>query len=250
MKTTQPIPLKLVLNPEYHSAICVWIRFHKKRRPIFYNVFKNGKLNYRLLAELTGISATCIRKHLQAMFIMGWCKRSGKHLVFKGIDRFDSKIITIKTFQSRKQQLLELRYSIIRHNLDLQSKQQKHKEAVVIKANGQFNKLTKKEVKLLSKIRENPVQPLTLSNRKYGKLINRSTSTGRRIQKQLRTNAYLKITNRFRLVKSNCTLLEYQNTFLAEGKYCLKQYRYFYKDGNIIEQMSNEVRKYKNKQML
>lgn len=239
------IPLSIVLKPELHKHVCIWIRFHQKRRPIFYNVYRNGKLNYKLLSNKTGISDTCIRKHINALFILGWCKRSGKHLVFKGLYRFDSPIITIKTFALRKQQLLELRYCVIRHNLDLQNRQRSNKEAIVKKAATEFGKLTTKEIKQLSKLNENPVQPLTISNKGYGKLINRSIHTGKLIQKKLRTHAYIKTKKRFRIVKDNCTLLEYQNVFLMEGKYSLKQHRYFYKGNKVIEQCSNEVVNYK-----
>jgi len=187
------------------------------------------------LAELTGISHTSLRKYIPSMIKLGWCSVINGHLCFKGINKFKQVKILIPICETKSLQVLEFRNAIIKNNIDKQIKQVKFKSELVKRAKGVNTKLTPKEIMYL---RKNPnvektINEPTLSNRRFGSLINRSKYTGQRLKQRLRQNELIKTKSRFKLIKNNCTVHEYNYLYYGKG-YILEQ-------GNLYQRQSDAI---------
>lgn len=172
------------------------------------------------------------------MVKLGWAHISNGHLCLYSNNKLKEKtspVILIQIFSHKKTQLIHLRYVLIRQNTDLQSKQIARKSATVHQAKKSRKSLSKGQVKEIRKSGglkkyENSYQDkVTLSNRKIGRMFNRSQSTGIRYQKQLRETGLVTSIYRFKEVIFDPFNGFYGNIIRST------------KNGRFYSQMSNEL---------
>lgn len=216
----QAIPAKLIFDTDNHSALFVWVKLHSiYKHPIFYN------FSYAKLSEQTGISHTSLRKYIPRMIEMEWCSIKNGKLVFKGLNKFHknskypkyqkkfnqkSGCILIPVHKDKNKQILEFRNAVIRHNIEKQKRQVNKKLKLVSKCNSPHARLTKSELKYVQKNNISRVNEPNLSNQSFGKLINKSMATGRRLQEQLKKAGLIKTRHRYSVLKPKATKTEYR----------------------------------------
>lgn len=226
------IPLSLLLSPSDHLDLYAFIKCHSVyRHPIFYN------FTYRKLSNLTGIGISGLHVRIRSMIDKGWCHISkAGHLVFKGLDKLGNQMVLIPVRGNKRDQILEFRNAIIRQNISQQIKQISKKRETVKKAKGN-RPLSKREILLL---RRNPkleseIQETTLSNKRIGSLVDRSKTTGYRLQKQLRESLMIKTKARFELIKENVSMLEYNYLYIGT------RHIYNYATKKLFKRHSNAI---------
>ena len=170
------------------------------------------------------------------MIKLDWCHFNAGNLCFKGISAIGGPCVLIPLHKSKTAQILEFRNAVIKHNIDNQIKQVKFKVETVKKAKQEYGKLNKKQLQYLQKNSiERPINEPTLSNKRFGVLINRGKYTGQRLQKQLRDAGMIKTRVRLQLIKSDVHIREYYECFLIPGNiYNANTKQVFKRESNAI----------------
>jgi hypothetical protein len=241
VKSRQVCPLILIKDTKNHSALLIWLKFNAaayRTKSGYSNVFY--QFTYKSLSERTGLSLSTLYKYVPKLIELGWAHIRNGNLCLIGINKYKGAKVLIPIHRNRSKQILELRNAIIVNNLDKQERQIKFRKGIVQKAESEHGKLTKGELKHL---RKNPnilteINPSNLSNQKFGTLIDRSKSTGQRLQRALRKAKLIQSFSRSKTLVKGATFLEYIY-FLENNP--IGAIRYF--NGDIVIQQPNEVKK-------
>lgn len=242
------IPFSLLSRTDLHNELHVWAQIRRKGR-VFYN------FTYADLSKLTGISHTTLRKRIKAIINLGWATidKSGS-LILKGINKLKnsytpsglqrtSVCIPTRMAKTKKEQVLIFRSILLNHSLINQEKKVNNLNTIVNIAKQEYGKLNRKQLSILTKA--GSIEKLagsidnktSLSNRGIGNIMQRSTSTGKRIQRELRNNGLIKTVRRFKEIAVNVTRLEYLYNYMPSGVGLL----YSAKDKAVIKRMPNEI---------
>ncbi len=213
------------------------VKAYKNR--VFYNY------SLRSIANKIGVTKETVRKHLPTLFKLKLITKQGSHLSIIGINKIKGKshCVLVPCFTNKTKQITALRWALIKKSFDRQAEAISHKSKIVTYANTNL-KPTKKQLKyiaknggltkVVNKIRKDGNQCLTLSNKSFGKLINRSKQTGQRLQKQFNQLAFIKSTYRFVTIKENAHIVDYIENYYGQG--------YIYtSDNRIVKQKSNAI---------
>lgn len=198
------------------------------------------------------MSHACLAHHVNRMIKLGWVKMHSGNLCFVSLDKIGitkrkdgvesvNNYISIKVCKTKKEQILLFRHAIIWRNVDRQKRAIKKRSDVVklCKSNKKVAAYHLKQIARkggLDEYEKTIVNYTTLSNTTFGLLINRSRSTGQILQKQLRDKKLIQTRFRHKVIKANATkqaFAYFMNDNLIRG---VK-----YRDGNIYQQLSNEV---------
>lgn len=154
-------------------------------------VIKN--FTYRKAAYILDVSLATSHKQINRIIKLGLAvMQSNGNLKFHGVDKLKAPIheavIQVPILESKKKQIAALRYSIIHKNLNHQKSQIEYKNLTVKRGSSpkRINKKTLvKIVKAggLKKLKSSINNNVTLSNKSFGELLNRSASSGKRYQK-------------------------------------------------------------------
>lgn len=238
---TRNIPIHILQDTSTHAEWYVYSILRGKGRT-FYN------WTYKSLSAYTKLSHTLLRKRLPQLISLGWARVEGNNLIFLSTNELKSHpketVIPIHTSRNKKQTILLLRNAMLRGNLKQQRKQHSKKSEIVKKITT-GKSLTKKEYLLIQKsggvnsfvsqVKENVAT--TLSNFKIGKLISRSQSTGKRLQKALRQANLICSKSRIKILATNVSKAEWQYSELSE---CLRN---IYNTDRLVayRRLSNEI---------
>lgn len=152
-----------------------------------------------------------------------------------------SPFVPVGISMNKAEQRTLLRYTLINRNLFFQCKafSKKNETLLLIKGHNFNYKDTKRIYKNLKNVSisetENSIQDcLTLSNYKFGKLCNRSVSTGIKIQRALNKIDLIRSDRRTKLVAVKQTRASFFSLALS-GSYFLS------KNGNVYQRLSNSL---------
>lgn len=218
VKFSKPIylPLKVVrdaIENDWANSLayyCILKKLYTK--PIIYNY------SLRKVSAMIKCSPTTLSHHIKILSQRGLlCVKNG-NLCLKGTRKLNEEVksilIPIKSCQTKSEQLVYIRYSIIKRNLDNQHKVVSLKKAILsIQENV---KMSYAKAKRLIKLRnkqttENSVcDNLVLSNQKFGSLCNRGQSTGAKLQK---------LFNKLNLIKSSKNVELYSGSHFGRKQF-------------------------------
>lgn len=243
----QLIPLRLLLNPELHQTLWIWMKLRSLNNRIIYDY------SHRTVSKGIGISHTCLSQHVARMIELGWIYMHSGNLCFTSLDKIDVRrqkdgqiiehiFIPIELCKTKKKQILLFRHAVYWRCSDAQKKRISERREVVKKAESNA-KLAPPQLKELqskgglAEYDRTIVRYVTLSNKTFGKKVNRSKSTGYNIQKQLREAGLITSISRHKVLYTNQTYESYKyfmNDNLIKGV--------SFRNGCIWQQLSNEVR--------
>lgn len=237
----QAIPLGLLLHcNEYglFDTLRVWMRLKNLyTKQVFYN------FSYASLSKKSGFSRTALKKHIPIMERLGLLTFSGNHLFLTGIDRLKSKYkkicVLVPICSNKRQQIAQLRHTIIRLNINNQKRQILIKKKLVslkITGKGFISKSLYKKVKKgggLAHYVKSLNTKTTLSNKRFGAIFNLSYYSGRKIQQMQKKLQLIETKPIYKLVKHNAKPIE---KVMLGGKY-----RYEPNFGILLERTSNEI---------
>lgn len=248
----QPIPLSVIdaaNNSGQFATLRVWVLLKKIKG---HNII--CKLSYSELQAITGISHTCLRKHVIVMVSNGWATRTDAgHLHLTGINklkRHDKETcIPVPVEETKQAQILQFRNVLLHRNIKSQEKRIKQKANIVNNCNRPHGKLSKAQLSAVNKAGgvkkfESSLQPVTtLTNKSIGSLYAKfngqpfSKSTGQRIQKALRTAKLITTKVRLELFKANATAFDalYLNNRCGGG------YIFNLANGCVYRRLSNAI---------
>jgi hypothetical protein len=167
--------------------------------------------SFRKISKLTGVSTSVLSHHIKIMISEGLAHVHNGNLCFISqtkVNKLINKgnaIVNLPFEKNKKRMILELRGVVIIGNLDNQKIHTTTRFEIVKKCKQSHARLSYKEKKILKKeggaaqIEKNINGRITLSNQKIGKILNRSQSTGKRIQRGLNqlgiihSNQYIEI---------------------------------------------------------
>lgn len=174
---------------------------------------------------------------------LGLVTHSGKDLLLTGIEKLKSKYkkkcVLVPICTNKRQQIAQLRHTIIRLNINNQKRQILIKKKLVslkITGKGKITKRLYKKVKQgggLANYVKSLNSKTTLSNRRFGAIFNLSYYSGRKIQKQQKDLLLIETKPIYKLVKLNAKPIE---KLMLGGKY-----RYASNFGILIERTANEI---------
>lgn len=200
----QFLPLNIILTANKHdlfNTVRVLLRLR--------TLFKNRVIyNYSILklSQLSGLSRTCIRKHLPIIIKQGWATIQGNNLKFTGINKLKKHeketCVPILISGDKNTQLTYIKHTLIVLNLGNQQKAIKEKSKII------SQQKVSKAVYNKHRSERSINNDLTLSNRKFGKLFNKSESTGKKLQSRLRKLNLIKSYSRYIKIKDNGTQFE------------------------------------------
>lgn len=242
-KIKQATPLSMIMDIENHNSIRLWLLFAGTSRLTIHGYKATlYDFTYQKLSDRTGLSLSCCHKHLKTLLDKGHLYLRNGNLCMKGINRYrEPKVLIPIHYKNKSKQTLELRNAVIQNNLNAQKKQIDKKKDIVTRLNTEYGKLSKEQIKYLNK---NPnilleINPTTLSNKKFGSLIYRSISTGKRIQKALNKANMIQSISRHKVLVKDATLTDYYHYIQV---FSLPSIRYVRGIG-IVQQLSNEIRR-------
>lgn len=216
----RPLPLHMIKDATKHNELYVYCILAGKGR--FYG------WSYAHIASYSRLSHTLLRKRIPELIKLGWAEIQGNDLIIHNTDKLlkhkHETVVPIRTTRNKKETILQFRYAILRGNITAQAKAiSKHSERVkkVKDANGKLSKkdmlVIKKsggEQSYVSKAEENAAT--ALSNRSIGKLVLRSQSTGKRLQKALRSAKLITSKARVKVLAENCSKAEWLYSPVSE----------------------------------
>lgn len=242
------IPFSLLSRTDLHNELYVWAQIRRIGR-VFYN------FTYADLSKLTGISHTTLRKRIKAIISLGWASiTENGTLALNGINKLKNSYTTsglqrtsvcipTRIAKTKKEQILIFRSILVNHNLIRQERRVAKLNKIVQNAEREHGKLSKKQLTILKqagsieKLAGSIDQKTSLSNRGIGAIMQRSASTGKRIQRELRNKGFIKTVRRFKEIAANVTRLEYLYNYMPSGVGLL----YSAKDKSVIKRMPNEI---------
>lgn len=239
------LPLKLIrqsISERWENTLgyyCLIKKLHTK--PIIYN------FSLRKLSALIGCSPTTLSHHIEIMSQNGLITLRDGNLTLIGTRKLNEEVnsilIPVRVGKNKSEQVTFLRHSLITRNLNIQHSLYTKKTAILSIQRSNCP-LELKRIKKLIKLRNSQFPTLTeksvcdkliLSNKKFGKLCNRSTSTGSRIQKKL---------NDLNLIQSHKNIELYSATPVNKpGFYslCLSSKYFLSKKGLIYSRCANSI---------
>jgi hypothetical protein len=162
--------------------------------------------NYVKASKVLQISVGATHNHIKKMIKYGWVEiQANGNLKIKGVNSLktasEKKTILVAVKPTKKLQILQFRYTIIYHNLDIQKNKIILKTDLVKKARTLNLPLFKKEYQKITKLggidrfEKSILNRVTLSNKKIGLILSRSQSSGKIYQRDMKKQ---------RLVESKC----------------------------------------------
>lgn len=151
---------------------------------------------YSKASKILESSQGTAHKHVTRMIDLGLAElQPGGNLKLTGVNALKSKetelSIPVPVETNKKRQIAQLRYVLIHRNLNRQDFISNKKSKIVKKAKSAFIPLCKAENKFIMKngglnnLESSLQERITLSNRRIGKILKRSTYSGKNYQKQL-----------------------------------------------------------------
>ena len=188
------LPLDLIreaIADGWLDSLCYYVWIKKlHHRPVIYNY------SLRKISAGINCSPTTVKTHLSVLKQHGLCVISAGNLMLKSTNEFFRQkqlMVPVGISNNKTTQISFLRFAVIKRKFHSQTRQYNIKSNTLKYyrgINADYNDI--KSGIRLSKLFPNPValensmqDVLTLSNRKFGSLCNRSQSTGLKIQKAL-----------------------------------------------------------------
>ena len=202
--------------------------------------------SYGKAAQLLNCSKATAHKQVKSILKAGLAKiQENGNLVFLGVNKLKSKetdiVIQIPILENKSKQIAAFRYAITYRNIVAQRKSINYKNQIVEKANTKFGKVSKAALKMVrskggfEKFRSSINNRITLSNKKFGKVLKRSQSSGKRYQKQFNELGFIKSEFRWEKV-CKCTYSSINH--LREAKNC---FFINYYNGHAYIRLSNTI---------
>lgn len=231
------IPLSILQSPINHGTLYYWLKIRMLyKHPVILNYSA-----YRL-GKLLNMCHKAIDAHIKRMLAAGLCYLKDGHLYFKGISALKTGACVMIPVSDKHNTVLQIRNAIIQHNLNQQQRQVSKKSNAVKIASTEWGKLPKSTTKAINRAggleaySRQHIPYLTLSNRKFGQLINLSIHSGRRLQRMLNESGLLKSIHKYKLLMENVSL-EYYNSFREYSN--LNGLRFM--NNCIVQQLSNRI---------
>ena len=154
-------------------------------------VIKN--FTHRKSASILKVSVATSHKQINRIIKLGLAvMQPNGNLKFNGVNKLKGKLhertIQVPILDSKKKQVAAFRYSLIHKNLNLQKSQIDYKNLIVKRCSSP-KRLRKKAIKAIAKaggvkkLKSSINNKVTLSNKTFGEMLNRSASSGKRYQK-------------------------------------------------------------------
>lgn len=198
----------------------------------------------RKLSKLTGVSTSVISHHIKIMLEKGIAYVHNGNLCFKSQTKVNAMfgrrktIINLQFHKNKTRMLDELRSVILIQNLNNQKTRISKGSEIVKKCKAPALKLSKKELKYLTKhggekqLEKSINRRVTLSNKKFGSLFKRSQYSGILYQKRL---------NQMGVIKSSQKIEIISDKFHPEMmRYALKGF-FRTKNNEFAKQLSNTI---------
>lgn len=191
-------------------------------------------------ARLLNCSIQTVHSHYKVWIKNGWAiKHDNGTLKFTGINKLreGSWCIKIPVMYSKKAQLAQLRWALVKKNLRSQDKAYKLKTHAVQYQATAGVRLSKNQIKWLRQNEQSKVNEPTLSNKSIGALLGMSQTSGKRYQKFFNQLGVIRSVPNFILVKEKVSPAEYAYTYYGDQ-------RYFYnrETQQVHKQTSNIIR--------
>lgn len=239
------LPLQVIeqaIAENWLESLSYFVRlksFH--HRPVFYNY------SLRKLSAYLKCSPSTIAKHISILSKMGLCELIGADLHLKSnnsLRKQDKFIVPVGIDLNKANQRTLLRQCLIKRNLHLQFKTFSKKSDALkflhqrVKGMPDLRKCKKAASYFPDQTQlENSVQTvLTLSNKRFGELCNRSQSTGIKIQKQLNKLKLLTSLRRTEIVSEQPIDRRSFFELGLNGSYFLSN------RGIVMQRLSNEIK--------
>ena len=224
----------------WHDSLHYYVQLKSVyKKPIFYNY------SYRKLALKINVAPSSISKHVKVLIENNLAHVKDGHLCFysplNSILQNNIKDITIINLpvQSYKRAMVDqLRGVIIIQNLNNQKKAIVTRSAIVNKCKSETAIISKQEYKFLKKnggqeqVEKNINSTITLSNKKFGFIFNRSSSSGKTYQKRLNSLGIIKSKARFNVIIDKVS---------PKMDLDFKVGRFVSTKNQFVEQLSNEI---------
>jgi len=232
--------IELAFNEGWHDSLYYYIRVKKLyHNPVIYN-YTNRKI-----ATQIGASPSSIAKHIKILIEKGLAHKRDNNLCLYNADKAllnlnlkNQTIINLPLRFNKRDMLDELRGVIIIQNINNQKKAIVKSSEIVKKCHSKTAKISKKEIKFLSKnggsqnVEKNINTRVSLSNKSIGKLLNRSQGSGKLYQKRLNNLGVISSK-----AKIEVTKVRLSNKMFFE----LKKGQFVNKEGFLATQSSNTL---------
>lgn len=211
--------------------------YHK---PVFYNY------SLRKLSKPLRCSPTTIKHHVDIMIAKNIAFIDGRHLRLKSTNSLKSEygyLVPIGLTDNKSDQRNLLRFTLLKRNFHTQFRTYTAKSEALKFHNGEVKSRSeyisfRKKARLFpepKKLECSIQDVLTLSNKKFGSICNRSQSTGIKIQKALNDMKLITSLSRVKLVCSDKTN---RRSFFEQGF----DTSYFLTDkGKVFKRLSNSI---------
>lgn len=236
------MPLAIIQQATDENWLDILVYFLWLKSVYKHSIFYNYSL--RKVSSQIGCSPATLSHHLHILSKYGLCSVRDCHLHLISARKIvcdKSPFVPVGMSMNKAEQRTLLRYTLINRNLFFQCKAFSKKNETLLFVKGHhFNyKDTKRIYKNLKNASisetENSIQDdLTLSNSKFGRLCNRSASTGIKIQRALNKIDLIRSDRRTKLIAVKQT----RASFYALG---LNGSYFVANNGNVYQRLTNRV---------
>lgn len=215
-------------------------------------MYYNGVIynfTYNKSAKLLDVSQATAHKQITRMIAYGLAElQPCGNLKLSGVnalkERENELTIPVPVETSKKRQIAQLRYVLVHRNLNRQKFVSKKKGKIVTKATSIYQPITIKELRFRRKVEKKQgksfestyQREVTLSNNRFGKILNRSMNSGKAYQKQFNEMGLIKSEPRYTALMFKQTVDSLYRVKYEENCYYLK-----IRKGVILKQLSNTI---------
>lgn len=241
------LPLALIrdaISDNYLDSLCYYVWMKKiHQKPIIYNY------SLRKISAAIGCSPTTVKTHIAILKGLELIEFSAGNLIIKSTRKlFANKkqlMVPISVSYNKSDQRDLLRFAVIKRNLHSQSRKFQQKNDALNYHKGlsttyadikRGRKLTKKDYPNAIALESSMQSVLTLSNKKFGAICNRSQSTGIKLQKSFNKLNLIVSSARTKLIEAKKhTRREFFNLELGSSHFISKAGQIYKRLTNMIE---------------
>lgn len=232
--------IEQAFNDGWHDSLYYYIKIKTLyTNPIIYNY------SYRKISRLTEVSTSVLSKHIKILINNKLAHVRNGHLCFYSQDKIiqdfkknEKSIINLPVHKEKRKMIDELRGVVVVRCLDSQIERIFKNSEIVKKCGIADCPVFKKEMKALIKaggsqqMEKNINRRITLSNKGFGKLFNRSQASGKLYQRRL---------NRLGVIRSKEKIVIINDKFHSEM--LRDRHRSFFrtKNNELAQQLSNTI---------
>jgi len=232
--------IEQAFNEGWHDSLYYYIKIKTLyRNPIIYNY------SYRKISRLTGVSTSVLSKHIKVLLNNKLAHIRNGHLCFYSQDNViqnfkknEKVIINLPVHKEKRKMIDELRGVVAVRCLDNQIIRIFKNSEIVKKCKIADAVIFPKEIKALRKaggsqqMEKNINRRITLSNKGFGKLFNRSQSSGKLYQRRLNTLGVIKSKEKVIIIND-----KFHSEMLRD------RHRSFFrtKNNELAQQLSNTI---------